>query len=235
MIPPCKQGNFGLVNSAQHERSCEQGGWPGIKVRVEEVGWKTWARVGGGGRRPWAGAGEAEMGEHRTLQCRTKRLIKRLKGLQVNVNKRPKMPGKTENYMAETFPICSPHLVFCLQYEPHSQSEKKPESLAESGQKGTWKWEVYWGDYLAPDGVFYWGGGAAQQVWQNIWLWTRTAARPKGISVRGKSLKRPIASTRLLTWWEVQGVDRRWQVLLLSFVTCFPPLLFQPVDFYYPL
>ena len=74
MIPPCKQGNFGLVNPAQHERSCEQGGWPGIKVRVEEVGWKTWARVGGGGRRPWAGAGEGGMGEHQTLQCRTERL-----------------------------------------------------------------------------------------------------------------------------------------------------------------
>lgn len=99
-------------------------------------------------------------------------------------------------------------------------------------KKGTWKWDhYYWGDYLAPDRVFYWGGGATQQVWQNIWLWTRTAARPKGISVRGKSLKRPIASTRLLTWWEVRGVDRRWQVLLLSFVTCFPPQLFQPVDF----
>ena len=47
-----------------------------------------------------------------------------------------------------------------------------------------------------------------------------------------ESLKRRIASTRLLTWWEVRGVDRRWQVLLLSFVTCFPPRLFQPVDFY---
>ena len=85
-------------------------------------------------------AGDHEQGQEkeewentRLSNVELKDKVNRLKGFLVNVNKRPKVPGKTENYMAETFPICSPHLVFCLQYEPHSQSEKKPESLAESG------------------------------------------------------------------------------------------------------
>ena len=55
---------------------------------------------------------------------------------------------------------------------------------------------------------------------------------PRGSLFEGNHWKDRLHQLDPHTWWEVRGVDRRWQVLLLSFVTCFPPLLFQPVDFW---
>ena len=45
--------------------------------------------------------------------------------------------------MTEKQPIVPSHLVLCLQYKPHSQSEKKPESLAKSGRKESWQQGVW--------------------------------------------------------------------------------------------